>query len=194
MQESTHNQEFSKLHAMNTNFASQIETLKIERKSALSQLEEYRSKLVKLELELERKENEQPQSTSSSSGAALARKQQKTYERYARAESARKALVYQKKYLLAIIGGSQETKESTLKLIAKNQPSKDPAVTPRLKPIMRFRAAVRVCIAVHRYVHFQIDGHSLTILFRFEFLRRKRRNRKARKRSSPEDAVSTSAS
>ena len=165
MQESTHNQEFSKLHAMNTNFASQIETLKIERKSALSQLEEYRSKLVKLELELERKENEQPQSTSSSSGAALARKQQKTYERYARAESARKALVYQKKYLLLIIGGFQETEESTLKLISKmgGQPSEDLAITPRKKPIMRFRAAVRVCIAVHRYVHAHFDGHFPTI-------------------------------
>ena len=155
MQESTHNQEFSKLQALNSNFASQIETLKIERKSALSQLEEYRSKLVKLELELERKENEQPQSTSSSSGAALQRKQQKTYERYARAESARKALVYQKKYLLLIIGGFQETEESTLKLISKmgGQPSEDLAITPRQKPIMRFRAAVRVCIAIHRYVH-----------------------------------------
>ena len=152
MQESTHYQEFSKLQALNSNFASQIETLKIERKSALSQLEEYRSKLVKLELELERKENEQPQSTSSSSGAALQRKQQKTYERYARAESARKALVYQKKYLLLIIGGFQETEESTLKLISKmgGQPSEDLAITPRKKPIMRFRAAVRVCIAIHR--------------------------------------------
>ena len=171
MQESTHNQEFSKLHAMNTNFASQIETLKIERKSALSQLEEYRSKLVKLELELERKENEQPQSTSSSSGAALARKQQKTYERYARAESARKALVYQKKYLLLIIGGFQETEESTLKLISKmgGQPSEDLAITPRKKPIMRFRAAVRVCIAVHRFVHAHFDGHSLRTNFNLDW-------------------------
>ena len=164
MQESNHSVEFTKLRELNTNFASQIETLKIERKSALSQLEEYRSKLVKLELELERKENEQPQSLSSTSGA-IARKQQKTYERYARAESARNALVYQKKYLLLIIGGFQETEESTLKLISKMGGQPDAiATTPRKKPIMRFRAAVRVCIAVHRYDSYHFHFSLISIV------------------------------
>lgn len=84
--------------------------------------------------------------------AKLARKQQKTFKRYARAERARKALVYQKRYLL--------------------QP-KDLGITTTKKPLLRFRAAVRVCIAVHRYVPAHFKGHSFIILFRLEFLRKK---------------------
>ena len=192
LHEGTQNQrtdEIKRLYEMNTNLAAQNDVLKIERKSLEHQLEECRSKLVKAESELARKENKQPQSTSSSSESALKRKLAKTYLHYVRAASARKALVYQKKYLLAIIGDFQETKESTLKLISKNQPSEDLAVTPKKKPIMRFRAAVRVCIAVHRYVHPHFSGHSLIILFRLKFLREKWRNRIIRTRSSSKDAV-----
>merc|ERR1712176_876421 len=147
----------------------------IEKRTTNNQLEEYRVRIVKLELDLERKENVDINLPGHQN---LVRKQQKTYERYARAESARKALVYQKKYLLLIIGGFQETEESTLKLISKmgGQPSEDLAITPRKKPIMRFRAAVRVCIAVHR----------------LEFLRKKWQKTITRTRSSSKDVVSSS--
>merc|ERR1712176_151417 len=146
----------------------------IEKRTTNNQLEEYRVRIVKLELDLERKENVDINLPGHQN---LVRKQQKTYERYARAESARKALVYQKKYLLLIIGGFQETEESTLKLISKTGGQPDAiATTPRKKPIMRFRAAVRVCIAVHR----------------LEFLRKKWQKTRTRTRSSSKDVVSSS--
>ena len=74
----------------------------------------------------------------------MANKQQNTYERYARAEVARKSLVYQKKYLLLCIGGFQETEEATIKLIA------EPTAGVEKKPNSRFRAAVRAVIAINR--------------------------------------------
>ena len=181
LQEGTQNQrtcEIKRLYEMNANLAVEVDVLKIERKSVERQLEECRSKLAKAELELERKENEQLKSTS------LKRQLLKTYNHYARAASARKALVYQKKYLLGVISGFQETEGSTLELISKIQPLKDPAETPKKKPIMRFRVAVRVCIAVHRYVNPNFGGHCLIILFRMQFLRKKWRNRITKTRSS----------
>ena len=94
------------------------------------------------------------------SSSSTSRKLQKTYERYVRAESSRKALVYQKKYLLLIIGGFQETESTTLRLISKmsGQPNPqhtgqpDPQqVVQKLHPKTRFKSAVRVVIAVSRY-------------------------------------------
>ena len=190
-QQGTQNQ---RLYEMNTNLKVEVEVLKIEQKCLLRQLEESRSKLAKAELELKRKVNEQPHSTNSGLGA-LARKQQKTFLRYTRSESARKALVFQKKYLLGIIGGFQETEESTKsKLISKmgGQTSKDLATSSRKNPIMRFRAAVRVCIAVHRYVHVYFDEQSLKILLRLEFLRKKWQKRITRTQLSSKDVVSSS--
>ena len=148
--------EMGRLYQKNSNLAAQVETLKIEQECILRQLEEHRSKVAKLELELERKETK---------ASALTRKLLKVCKAYARAESARKSLVYQKKYFLRIIGGFKTSEEAILKEISKmrDQPSKDLAVTPEKKPIMRFRAAVRVCIAVHRYIHLHFDGTSRTI-------------------------------
>ena len=85
------------------------------------------------------------------SSSAISRKQQKTYERYVRAESSRKALVYQKKYLLLIIGGFQETEANTLKLISRMGGKPEPApITPRVNPRTKFKSAVRVVIAIQR--------------------------------------------
>ena len=154
MQGDGFNHQVAKLTDINLALTSQLETIKIEKKATSTMLEEYRVKVVRLESDLERKENIDSSGTggtSSQSNMALVRKQQKTYERYARAESSRKALVYQKKYLLLIIGGFQETEESTLKLISKmGALPETEQITPRRKPLTRFRAAVRVCIAVNR--------------------------------------------
>lgn len=43
---------------------------------------------------------------------------EKLYLRYLRAESFRKALIYQKKYLLLLIGGFQDSEQETLSMIA----------------------------------------------------------------------------
>lgn len=75
---------------------------------------------------------------------------QRLYERYLRAESFRKALVYQKRYLLLLLGGFQECEQATLCLIATMGVSTAPSLSSQRSPLGRFRAAVRVAIAVSR--------------------------------------------
>ena len=192
MQDDGFNHQVTKLTDINLVLTSQLETIKIEKKATSTMLEEYRIKVVRLESDLERKENIDSSAGTTSSNVALVRKQQKTYERYARAESSRKALVYQKKYLLLIIGGFQETEESTLRLISKmGALPETEQVTPRQKPLTRFRAAVRVCIAVNRYMQIK-SLNLLTRLFRLEFLRRKWQKTVTRTRSSSKDVISSS--
>ncbi|CAG5095657.1 Oidioi.mRNA.OKI2018_I69.XSR.g14280.t3.cds [Oikopleura dioica] len=88
---------------------------------------------------------------SASATQSLARKQQKTYERYARAESSRKALVYQKKYLLLTIGGFQNTEQVTLATLSKIGGFKNPAEEKApLSPKRRFIAAANAVIAITR--------------------------------------------
>ncbi|KAJ4927876.1 hypothetical protein JOQ06_015678 [Pogonophryne albipinna] len=85
-----------------------------------------------------------------SDNAALKR----MYGKYLRSESFRKALIYQKKYLLLLLGGFQECEEATLSLLSRmggrpSLPSLDPS-SQRRRGLMRFRSAVRVSIALSR--------------------------------------------
>ena len=81
---------------------------------------------------------------------------QKLYGRCLRAESFRKALIYQKKYLLFLLGGFQETEAITLSMIAKmNDASNIDGTSKQLaygksRAFMRFRTAARVVIATWR--------------------------------------------
>ncbi|XP_038605288.1 pericentrin isoform X2 [Tachyglossus aculeatus] len=79
-------------------------------------------------------------------------KVEKLYLHFLRAESFRKALIYQKRYLLLLIGGFQESEQETLSMISRLGvfPSKadQKAVPPR--PFTKFRTAVRVVIAILR--------------------------------------------
>nr|XP_042717763.1 pericentrin isoform X8 [Chrysemys picta bellii] len=81
-------------------------------------------------------------------------KLQKLYRKYLRAESFRKALVYQKKYLLLLLGGFQDCEQATLSLIARMGVYPSPAdlqvSESRSRPFTKFRSAVRVVIAVSR--------------------------------------------
>uniref|UniRef100_A0A8C4WC90 Pericentrin n=1 Tax=Gopherus evgoodei TaxID=1825980 RepID=A0A8C4WC90_9SAUR len=81
-------------------------------------------------------------------------KLQKLYKKYLRAESFRKALVYQKKYLLLLLGGFQDCEQATLSLIARMGVYPSPAdlqvSESRSRPFTKFRSAVRVVIAVSR--------------------------------------------
>ncbi|MEE6466655.1 hypothetical protein FKM82_007016 [Ascaphus truei] len=76
------------------------------------------------------------------------------YGKYLRSESFRKALVYQKKYLLLLLGGFHECEEATLALIARmgGQPSYTDleVITNHSRAFTRFRSAVRVSIAISR--------------------------------------------
>ncbi|KAL1254810.1 hypothetical protein QQF64_012871, partial [Cirrhinus molitorella] len=76
------------------------------------------------------------------------------YGKYLRAESFRKALIYQKKYLLLLLGGFQECEEATLSLIARmgGHPAHTclESVGHHRRGFTRFRSAVRVSIALSR--------------------------------------------
>ena len=76
---------------------------------------------------------------------------QRLYGKFLRAESFRKALIYQKKYLLLLLGGFRDTEETTLSLLSRmgavdtySRHSKQPKTT--------FRGAVRVVVAICRCV------------------------------------------
>ncbi|XP_057402112.1 pericentrin isoform X5 [Balaenoptera acutorostrata] len=79
-------------------------------------------------------------------------KMEKLYLHYLRAESFRKALIYQKKYLLLLIGGFQDSEQETLSMIAHLGvfPSKADRKAVAARPFTKFRTAVRVVIAVLR--------------------------------------------
>ncbi|XP_059411389.1 A-kinase anchor protein 9-like [Carassius carassius] len=76
------------------------------------------------------------------------------YGKYLRSEGFRKALIYQKKYLLLLLGGFQECEQATLSLIARmgGFPSHTclESVSRQSRGFTRFRSAVRVCIALSR--------------------------------------------
>ncbi|XP_037398631.1 A-kinase anchor protein 9 isoform X8 [Pygocentrus nattereri] len=76
------------------------------------------------------------------------------YGKYLRAESFRKALIYQKKYLLLLLGGFQECEEATLSLIARmgGRPTYShlESLGQHRRGFTRFRSAVRVSIALSR--------------------------------------------
>lgn len=76
------------------------------------------------------------------------------YGKYLRSESFRKALIYQKKYLLLLLGGFQECEEATLTLLSRmgGRPalSSLESHSQRRRGLMRFRSVVRVSIALSR--------------------------------------------
>nr|XP_029514210.1 A-kinase anchor protein 9-like isoform X4 [Oncorhynchus nerka] len=78
----------------------------------------------------------------------------KIYGKYLRSESFRKALIYQKKYLLLLLGGFQECEEATLSIIARmgSRPSHCSleSLTQSRLGLTRFRSAVHVSIAISR--------------------------------------------
>ncbi|XP_063356217.1 pericentrin isoform X2 [Pelmatolapia mariae] len=127
-----------------------------ERVTSLSQERAtLKHKLTCLERQLRRTENELAKVTAETENRPVydmssQSKLQRYYERYLRAESFRKALVYQKRYLLLLIGGFQECEQATLCLIAHMGARPSPPISSRRRPLGRFRAAVRVIIAVSR--------------------------------------------
>ncbi|XP_008046810.1 A-kinase anchor protein 9 isoform X2 [Carlito syrichta] len=88
------------------------------------------------------------------------------YGKYLRAESFRKALIYQKKYLLLLLGGFQECEDATLALLARmgGQPAFTDLemITNRPKGFTRFRSAVRVLVAISRMKFLVRRWHRVT--------------------------------
>ncbi|KAJ6666661.1 hypothetical protein lerEdw1_020385 [Lerista edwardsae] len=141
--------------------ASEREIWHKEKWTLQQSLKQAEAELAKLRAEL-RNEAFVRELGSDSENAALKR----IYGRYLRAESFRKALIYQKKYLLLLLGGFQECEEATLSLIARmgGQPSYTSleVITHRSKGFTRFRSAVRVLIAISRMKFLVHRWHRVT--------------------------------
>ncbi|XP_066483932.1 A-kinase anchor protein 9 isoform X7 [Tiliqua scincoides] len=141
--------------------ASEREIWHKEKWALQQSLKQAEAELAKLRAEL-RNEAFVRELGSDSENAALKR----IYGRYLRAESFRKALIYQKKYLLLLLGGFQECEEATLSLIARmgGQPSYTSleVITHRSKGFTRFRSAVRVLIAISRMKFLVHRWHRVT--------------------------------
>uniref|UniRef100_A0A670JNB2 A-kinase anchoring protein 9 n=1 Tax=Podarcis muralis TaxID=64176 RepID=A0A670JNB2_PODMU len=151
---------------VDTLLASERELWNKERLILQQSLKQAEAELAKLRAEL-RNEAFLRELGSDSENAALKR----IYGRYLRAESFRKALIYQKKYLLLLLGGFQECEDATLSLLARmgGQPSYTDleVITRRSKSFTRFRSAVRVLIAISRMKFLvrrwhRVTGYSLT--------------------------------
>ncbi|KAK2826430.1 hypothetical protein Q5P01_020644 [Channa striata] len=127
-----------------------------ERVTSLSQERaNLKHRLTLLERQLRRTENELAKVAAETENRPITdltnnSKVQRLYERYLRAESFRKALVYQKRYLLLLLGGFQECEQVTLCLIARMGARSSPPLSSQRTPLTRFRAAVRAVIAVSR--------------------------------------------
>ncbi|XP_017447935.1 A-kinase anchor protein 9 isoform X3 [Rattus norvegicus] len=129
--------------------ASEKEVWNREKLSLQKALKRAEAKVYKLKAEL-RNDALLRSLSPDSEHAAL----QKIYNKYLRASSFRKALIYQKKYLLLLLGGFQECEDATLGVLARmgGHPAlKDPkTITSHPKGFTRFRSAVRVSIAISR--------------------------------------------
>ncbi|NWY50745.1 AKAP9 protein, partial [Chionis minor] len=146
---------------IDTLVASEKEIWNREKLSLQKSLKQADAELSKLRAEL-RSEAFIRELGSDSENAVLRR----IYGKYLRAESFRKALIYQKKYLLLLLGGFQECEEATLALIARmgGQPSYTDLeiITHHSKGFTRFRSAVRVSIAISRMKFLVRRWHRVT--------------------------------
>ncbi|XP_043397146.1 A-kinase anchor protein 9 isoform X16 [Chelonia mydas] len=146
---------------IDTLIASEREIWNREKLSLQKSLKHADAELSKLRAEL-RSEAFLRELGSNSENAVL----KMIYGKYLRAESFRKALIYQKKYLLLLVGGFQECEEATLALIARmgGQPSYTDLeiITHRSKSFTRFRSVVRVSVAISRMKFLVRRWHRVT--------------------------------
>ncbi|XP_006834457.1 PREDICTED: A-kinase anchor protein 9 [Chrysochloris asiatica] len=144
-----------------TIIASEKEIWNREKLSLQKSLKKAEAEVCKLKAEL-RNEALLQNLSPDSEHATLKR----IYGKYLRAESFRKALIYQKKYLLLLLGGFQECEDATLALLARmgGQPAFTDleGITNRPKGFTRFRSAVRVSIAVSRMKFLVQRWHRVT--------------------------------
>ncbi|NXP75549.1 AKAP9 protein, partial [Ramphastos sulfuratus] len=146
---------------IDTLLASEKEIWNREKLSLQKSLKQADAEISKLRAEL-RSEAFLRELGSDSENAVVRR----IYGKYLRAESFRKALIYQKKYLLLLLGGFQECEEATLALIARmgGQPSYTDLqiTTQHSKGFTRFRSAVRVSVAISRMKFLVRRWHRVT--------------------------------
>uniref|UniRef100_A0A8C6A4U6 A-kinase anchoring protein 9 n=1 Tax=Marmota marmota marmota TaxID=9994 RepID=A0A8C6A4U6_MARMA len=128
--------------------ASEEEIWTMEKSALQKTLKKTEAEVYKLKAEL-RNDTLLQNLNSDSENTSLKR----TYGKYLRAESFRKALIYHKKYLLQLLGEFQECEDATITLLAwmRGQPAfTNLEFISRPKGLARFRSAVRVSIAISR--------------------------------------------
>lgn len=141
--------------------ASEKEVWNREKLSLQKSLKRAEAEVYKLKAEL--RNEALLQNLSPDAGHAAIKR---IYGKYLRAESFRKALIYQKKYLLLLLGGFQECEDATLALLARM--GGHPAftdlevITNRPRGFTRFRSAVRVSIAISRMKFLVRRWHRVT--------------------------------
>ncbi|XP_054980912.1 A-kinase anchor protein 9 isoform X2 [Sorex araneus] len=141
--------------------ASEKEVWSRERSTLQKSLKRAEAEVYKLKAELRNEALLQNLSPDSEHYAL-----KRIYGKYLRAESFRKALIYQKKYLLLLLGGFQECEDATLALLARmgGQPAFTDleVITNRPKGFTRFRSAVRVSLAISRMKFLVRRWHRVT--------------------------------
>ncbi|KAF6301450.1 A-kinase anchoring protein 9 [Rhinolophus ferrumequinum] len=141
--------------------ASEKEVWNREKLSLQKSLKRAEAEVYKLKAEL--RNEALLQNLSPDAGHAAIKR---IYGKYLRAESFRKALIYQKKYLLLLLGGFQECEDATLALLARM--GGHPAftdlevITNRPRGFTRFRSAVRVSMAISRMKFLVRRWHRVT--------------------------------
>ncbi|XP_043224965.1 uncharacterized protein LOC122382929 isoform X2 [Amphibalanus amphitrite] len=113
---------------------------------------------------------------------------QEAYSRYMRAESYRRALCWQKRYLMILLGGYQETETLTLeKMVQLTGGCFLPDYRRLLKPVRKFRAAAWAVVAMlrmQRLVHRWTAGRRATGARRPCRRQRQRTNSRTRSQGS----------
>ncbi|XP_076180017.1 uncharacterized protein LOC143153085 [Ptiloglossa arizonensis] len=105
-----------------------------------------------LEAQVKRSKSQQDANTPS---LDYVQKLQHFYGKYLRADSRRKALMYQKRYLLIIVGSYQHSEENTLTVLSQLTNEQRFYITMGMgrnkkSPKVRFKSAVLVLISIHR--------------------------------------------
>ena len=143
------------IDALQARLARQSDTLKQQQAGQEQERKAYHAELSQLQSELAAIESRLAHTVGIDSRSKET--QQRNTEltrRFMRAESFRKALVFQKKYLLMLLGEFHESEEATLAFISRLAdpvPGADPMLWRRQKRgIPRFRKAVWAIIALKR--------------------------------------------
>ena len=109
------------------------------------------SHIDQLDAELERLRQAPQPAPVTSQGEGDDGRVQEAHSRYMRAESYRRALCWQKRYLMILLGGYQETETMTLeKMVQLTGGCFLPDYRRLLKPVRKFRAAAWAVIAMLR--------------------------------------------
>ncbi|KAL6435526.1 hypothetical protein ACFW04_005475 [Cataglyphis niger] len=125
------------------NLKRKLDKITIERDTAMQRIKLLEGQIKKLK-------NAQALTSNSNSTTISIEKLQKFYGSYLRVDSRRKALAYQKKYLLCVISTYQYCEENTLYVLAQLTQNQRTYTRSSRKKTIRFRIAALTIISIHR--------------------------------------------